>query len=284
MTAPLVTLTRAITDKRLLGAALGDLSTWTMWTAVLKAAHGEPLTPAEAMAFSTVAGGRGAPSRKVRQLATVVSRRAGKGRVAAALAVYEAALHEHALAPGEKGVVAVVSPTRAQALIVRDYALGFMQASPILRDEIGETTHDEIRLRNGNVICTFASDFRTLRGRTLLLAILDEASFLRSEESATPDVEAARALLPGLATTRGMLVILSSPYRRAGLLYALHRDHYGKDGDDVLVVAGASTVFNPTLDLQLIAAANESDPQAARSEWFGEFRADLSEFFGRRFH
>ena len=283
MTAPLstslTTITRALASKRLLGAALGDdLTSWRTWFATLKAAYAEPLTDAEQAAFAAVAGGRAPPRRKVRQFAVVVSRRAGKGRAAGALTVFEAALHDHALAPGEKGVVACVSPTRAQAQIVKDYALGFLTSSPILRDQVDEVTHDEIRLKNGNSICTLASDFRTLRGRTLLLAVLDEASFLRDESSASPDIEAARALLPSLSTTSGMLVILSSPYRRAGLLFQLHRDYFGKDSDDMLVVAGPSSAFNPTLDVAVIEAANAADPQAARSEWFGEFRADLVGF------
>jgi hypothetical protein len=248
--------------------------------AVLKAAYAEPLSAAERETFARVAGGREPPSRKTKQVAAVVSRRGGKGRAAAALATYESAIVDHRahLAPGEVGVVAVISPTRAQAQIVKDYVAGYFAASPILRGEVADVTADEIRLRNGNVICTLSQDYRTLRGRTLLLAVLDEASFLRDETSSTPDIEAARALLPGLATTGGMLVILSSPYRRAGLLYQLHRDHFGKDSADVLVVAGPSILFNPTLDAELIQAARESDFEAAKSEWLGEWRSDLAAF------
>jgi hypothetical protein len=139
----------------------------------------------------------------------------------AALAVHAAALTDHSgvLAPGETGVVACVSPTRAQATILLDYCRGYLEASALLAGEIESVSAEEIELRNGNVICTLASDYRSLRGRTLLLALLDEAAFLRSEESATPDVECVRALLPGLSTTGGLLAVLSSPYRRAGLLY-----------------------------------------------------------------
>lgn len=274
----LTTITRALASKQLLGAALGDQGSWLTWRAVLQAAYAEPLPEAEREAFDLVAGGRAPPTRKVRQLAVVVSRRGGKGRTAGALCAYEAALTDHKLAPGERGVVACISPTRAQAEIVKDYALGFLMSSPILRDEIADTTYDEIRLKNGNAIVTLAADFRSLRGRTLLLAVLDEASFLRDERSASPDIEAARALLPGLATTGGMLVVLSSPYRRNGLLYTLHRDYFGKDGDDVLVVQGPSVAFNPTLDREMIAAARAADPQAALAEWDGQFRSDLSQF------
>jgi hypothetical protein len=94
-----------------------------------------------------------------------------------------------------------------------DYVASYLTASPLLRGEVRDVTQDEIRLRNGNVITTLANDYRSLRGRTSLLALLDETAFLRDELSATPDIEAVRALAPGSATTNGLLCILSSPYR-----------------------------------------------------------------------
>ena len=276
-----ITIDRALTDRGLLGAALGDLLTWLTWRVALKAAYAEPLRGREERkVFGDISGNRQPPRRKVKEFVAKVSRRAGKGRMAGALATFEAVLVDHSkvLAPGEVGVVACLSPTRAQAEIVKDYALGFLQASPILKDEVAEVTADEIRLRNGNVIMTLASDYRTLRGRTLLLAILDEASFLKDERSTTPDLEAARALLPGLSTTNGMLCILSSPYRQVGLLYQRHRDFFGVNSDEVLCVAGASAVFNPTLSTEMIAAARAADPEAALAEWDGQYRSDRSNF------
>jgi hypothetical protein len=47
----------------------------------------------------------------------------------------------------------------------------------------------------------------------------------------------------------------------------------------VLVVTGQSQTFNPTLDPAMIAAALASDPEAAASEWAGEFRRDLGALF-----
>lgn len=222
MSERLASLAHALTSPSLL--RLGAPS-WLTWRSVLRAAHGETLTTDELRAFAGVSGGRAPPLRKVRTLAVVASRRSGKGRAAGALAAYASALMDHsaALAPGERGFVACISPTRAQAQIVKDYTRGYFEASPVLSGELLDVTDNELRLRNGVAIVTLASDYRTLRGRTLLLAVLDEASFLRDEAAATPDVEAARALLPGLATTNGMLVVLSSPYRRNGLLYALWR-------------------------------------------------------------
>src|SRR5690349_11965606 len=101
------TIERALTDERLLGL---DGESWLTWRSILKAAYAEPLSSAEREAFNVVAGGRAPPTRKVRQLAAVVSRRAGKGRVAGGLATYESTLVDHRarLAPGEVGVVACI--------------------------------------------------------------------------------------------------------------------------------------------------------------------------------
>ena len=85
-------------------------------------------------------------------------------------------------------------------------------------------------------------------------------------------------MLPSLVTTNGILIGISSPYRKAGLLYQKHKDHFGQDSDDVFVVQGASRTFNPSLDEKIIAAASEADPEAALAEWQGEFRADISGF------
>jgi hypothetical protein len=274
-----ITIDRALLDRNLLGAALGDPSTWLAWLAILKAAHGRPLNERERELFTVVAGDREPPTRKVKELVCVASRRSGKGRIGAACAVHAALLIDHSpvLAPGEVGVVACVSPTRAQATILLNYAVGYLEASPLLRGEVVDVTADEVRLKNGNVICTLVSDYRSLRGRTLLLAIMDEAAFLRDEASSTPDIECARALSPGLATTGGMLVILSSPYRKLGLLYQRHRDHFGQNGD-VLVIRAPSRLLNPTLDEGIIASAQDSDAFATRSEWLGEFRDDIGAF------
>lgn len=109
--------------------------------------------------------------------------------------------------------------------------------------------------------------------------VLDECAFFRDETSAQPDIEIFRALTPALATVGGLMVSISSPYRKVGLLHQKHRDHFGKDSDDVLVVQGDSRTFNPLLDAGLIAAAERDDAQGAASEWGALFRSDLASLF-----
>jgi hypothetical protein len=75
-----------------------------------------------------------------------------------------------------------------------------------------------------------------------------------------------------------MLIGISTPYRRLGLLYQKWRDHFGQGGDDILVVQGASQVFNSSLSDAVIAAQREADPTAAPAEWDAQFRSDIASF------
>jgi hypothetical protein len=85
-------------------------------------------------------------------------------------------------------------------------------------------------------------------------------------------------VLPALLTTNGMLVGISSPYRRVGLLHAKHKQYFGVDNDDTLVVQGPTLTFNCTLNPAAIAAQMAADPVAGRSEWDAQFRADIASF------
>ena len=279
MTVPrIMTVDKALKDRNLLGAALGAPTSWATWLVVLKAAFALPMSSEEQALFTTVAGTRAPPAKRVRELWCLVGRRGGKSRVAGLLAVYFACFVKHKLAPGEVGVALVLAASQEQAGVVFAYAKAALTASPVLRREIDSIIKNEIRLKNGIVIAVHANSFRTSRGRTVVACIFDECSFWRSDESATPDTETYSAILPSLATVNGMLISISSAYRRAGLMYTKHRDHYGVPSDDTLVVAGGSTQFNPTLDEHVIAAQRAADPVAARSEWDAEFRTDLSAF------
>jgi hypothetical protein len=137
------TIDRAF-EPRLLGAALGDLGSWSTWRAVLKAAFGLRLDADERGTFTSVAGNRQSPTRRVRELWAVVGRRAGKSRMAAALAVYFAAFVRHRLAAGEVGTVLVIAASRDQARTVFAFVRGFLDASPMLSREIASSTASEI--------------------------------------------------------------------------------------------------------------------------------------------
>ena len=135
--------------------------------------------------------------------------------MAAAIAVYLACFVKHKLARGERGMVLVLAASQEQARVVFGYAKAFLTESPVLRQEIDAITRNEIRLRNGITVAIHSNNFRTLRGRTLCAAVFDEVAIWRDETSAQPDVETYTAVLPSLFTTNGMLVGISTGYRRA---------------------------------------------------------------------
>jgi hypothetical protein len=274
-----ITIDMALADERLLGAGLGPVESWGQWIAILRAAFGLKLNEHDRKLFDLVAGGREPPEQRVRELWAVVARRSGKSRMAAAIATYLALFQNHRsrLSPGEVGTVLVLAASKAQAKTVYQYVLGFLESSPVLAKEVMATTADEVKLRGGVAICVHSNSYRTIRGKSLIACVFDEAAFWRDELSAAPDLETYRAALPALATTNGMLVAISSPYRKVGLLFQKHRDHYGKNDPDVLVIQGPTSVFNPLIDSTVIDAARSADPEAAASEWDAQFRSDLSQ-------
>lgn len=275
---PTVDIDVALRDPALLGAALGDPRSWSTWLATLRAAWGLPLDAEQRERFDRVAGGRRPPIRRVRELWCKIGRGGGKSRMAAAIAVHTALLQRHRLAAGEIAYVLCLSPTIAQADIVFRYALSFIENSPVLRRQVIDATAHEIRLDGNVIIGTHASSYRSVRGKTLVCVILDEVSYLRSEESSNPDVEVYRAVLPSLIRSNGQLIAISTPYMRRGLMFTRHRDFFGTDDADVLVVEGSSRAFNPQLDEAAIAKAMADDPESAVAEWEAEFRSDIAAF------
>lgn len=280
MTHPVLnsSIVEALLNKQLLGAALGASKSWNTWLAIFQAAFGLQLDDEQQKIFAEVAGGRKPPTRRVRELWAVVGRRGGKSRMAAALAVYIALFCKHRLAPGEVGMVLILAASVSQSKTVFGYVKAFLSKSPVLKKEVANVTKEEITLANGIVISSHANSFRTVRGRTLVAAIFDEVSFWRDDTSAQPDVETYTAVLPSLATTNGMLIGISSPYRKVGLLHGKHKQFFGTDSDDILIVQGSSRAFNSTLTEEVIAAQRLADPTAASSEWDAEFRSDLVGF------
>jgi hypothetical protein len=210
----------------------------------------------------------------------VAGRRAGKDSVASLASAYAAAFFSHGdrLRPSERPLVLNLATDRDQARICLGYTRSFFTGIPTLTSMVTRETKSGFELSNGIDVVIGTNDFRAVRGRAIALAVLDECAFYSSENSASPDIETYRALTPGMATPPGsMLIGISSPYRRGGLLWQKFKDHYGKPGD-VLVVKAPSKLLNPMLDQSIIDQALIEDPEAAKSEWLGEFRNDLAAY------
>ena len=274
----------AVTDQNLFGQFLGDdLSSWANWFCALKSLYGLPLEESEHSLLEQCTGRTQIPESGFSTALFLVGRRGGKGRMASTIASFEALFggHEKRLSRGETGVVCVVSPTKAQSTIVRNYIKAVFDA-PLLRQEIINETADGFLLRNNIELKVLAGDPRTVRGFSLVCAVVDEICFFqRDAEKVKSDTELVRSLQPGLATTNGKLVCISSPYSASGWAYQTFRKHHGNNGGSVLVWKAPSRVMNPTLPQEVVDQALEEDRAAARSEFLAEFRDDIETFIPR---
>ena len=172
-------------------------------------------------------------------------------------------------------MVICVATDKDTARIIRKYIGAFFERIPAFARMVQRSTEDLIELSNSVDIAIAAGNFRSVRGRPILTAILDEIAFFRSEESSTPDTELYRALLPGMRLPTSRMIGISSPYKKAGLLYTRHRTRFGKDSDDVMVLRAASHVMKPDLDTADRDRMMAEDPAAGRAEYYAEFRDDL---------
>jgi hypothetical protein len=262
---------------------VGEGDSWFGWRVILKAAFAIEMTADETEFFRSVAGDRALPKSRVRELWIVAGRRAGKDSIASLIVAHAAALFDQGdkLRPGERAIAMCLACDREQAKIVLDYTRSCFSDIPLLADAVTRETANGFQLDNKVDVAISTNSFRAVRGRPILCAVFDEVAYWADADSASPDEEVLRAIAPGMATIAGsMLIGISSPYKRSGLLWRKFKDHYGRDGD-ILVVRAPSLVLNPTLDKSIIDRAMEDDPSAASAEWLGEFRTDIESFVSR---
>ncbi len=258
-------------------------ASWGCWQAILRAAFAELLTDAELAMFREVAGGREPPKKRVRELHIVAGRRGGKDSIAAAIATC-AALQDYSayLRTGELASVVCLAVNRDQARIVHGYIAGYFSSLPALKPLVVRQTDEVLTLGNGVEVVVSTANFRSIRGKTIAVAILDEVAYWRSEDTANPDREIFNAIEPATLTIPSAMIIgISSPFKRGGLLYERWQSYFGKDDDDVLVIHAPSRTLNPTLPQHIIDRRLAEDPEAGAAEYLAEWRSDLSDFLDR---
>jgi hypothetical protein len=255
------------------------------WRSFLAALFAEGASSDDLALYRACTGRDAWPTAAFSEAALIVGRRGGKSRILALIAVYLATMRDYSpyLAPGEVATIAVLAADRSQARVIFRFVTGLLKAVPLMQPMITGGDSETIALSNRVHIEIATASFRTARGYSFAAVLCDEVAFWRSDESAAnPDVEILRALRPGLASIPGsMLLIASSPYAKRGELYNAYRKHYGRDDARVLVWKADTATMNPSIDPAIIAEAYESDPEAARAEYGGEFRDDLADFVTR---
>jgi len=277
----LITYSQACLDPHFFGPWFSGES-WTNWRVIDKALFGEPLDADELAIFRELTGRQEPPDEATGEAWFIIGRRGGKDVKAASLAAYLATVGAEAygwrkkLTRGERGVVQLLAVDKSQAGVAFAYASAMFD-QPMLKKLIRKVTADSIELKNGLAVEITTNDQRRVRGRTVVAAVFDEVAHWRNENTVNPDEDVFQAVRPSMATMPGaMLIGISSPYARKGLLWRKYRENYGKPGK-VLVVKAPTWRMNPTVprDGEIIREAYESDPQSAAAEYGAEFRSDI---------
>jgi hypothetical protein len=211
-------------------------------------------------------------------VAAVCGARAGKSYLLGALRLLHLALTVpiDRLAPGEVAVALVVAPDIRLAKQTIRYVKGAVRSHPQLARQLLGETEDTITLarpggRKVSVECLPATrGGASLRGRSLVGVILDEAAFFRDESYQVNDAELYRAIAPRVLPG-GQLVIASTPWAKTGLLWQLYHDNW--DGPVTCLAAHAATLLlrdEPHI-VEQIERETARDPENARREFGAEF-------------
>lgn len=259
-----------------------DVETWRSWEVYLRALFGLPIEEEKDRKLLKDCTGleKCHDETQFRESFVICGRRSGKSFISSILSVWIATFKDWSkfLSAGERGYIFIIANDKSQARIVKNYVSGILKSNASFRRLVAKDLTWEIELKNQVSIMVKTCDFRTIRGYTLLCAILEEMAFYRSDESANPDKEILAAVRPSLATIPDSLLIgISTPYSRAGILFEMFKKHYGKVGGP-LIWRAATTLMNPTIDKSIIKDALADDPSAASAEWEAEFRSDIESF------
>ena len=284
---PSINIIDLMTDPNLLGSFFQGPS-WGVWMVFLKSMFALPMTKAEREVYRqfTQREYNNDLAAQVNYAVLVCGRRSGKSRILALVAIYISIFcsWSERLSVGEVGTVLILAASKDQAKVIYKYISGMLHAAPMLAKFIRKATADTITLSNGIEIRVTAASFRTTRGVTTVGILMDEVAFWWSDEfAAESDVEILRALKPATMTLGGnaRIMIASSPYRRAGLLWNEYRRLYGKDSPGELCWQAETRQMNPSVPQSEIDIELAKDYEAAKSEYLALFRDDLEAFLSR---
>ena len=259
----------------------GGLESWASWGVFFKVLAGRTDLSIEEMALFTEATGLYAlPQERLREVFLCCGRRSGKSTACALLAVAYGLWGDwqRHLQGGEQPQIFIVSPTMEQGKIILRYIasiLGMKQFKHLVKS-MGK---ESVELKNGTVITIKPASWRSSRGWSCGLIIMEELAFFRFEaESANVDVEIYAALKPATANIKNSLICgISTPFVRQGLLWTKSQC-WGKPGP-VLFWRMPTWRMNPSLtEAGLRKEYGDMSEAEFNSEFGAQEREDLAAF------
>jgi hypothetical protein len=213
--------------------------------------------------------------------------RAGKSYVLSALRLLHAALTVslETMAPGEVAAAVVVTPDGRLGRQVLRYAKGAAKGAAALAKLIEGETAESLTIRRPDgevveIVCLPATrGGSAVRGRSLVGAVLDEAAFFRDADYAINDDEIFKAVAPRVLVG-GQVVISSTPWAEAGLLWKLYDENHGEPVTALAAHAPTLLLRDDEHTREFVERERERDPDNAAREFDAEPMAGgTSEFF-----
>jgi len=223
-----------------------------------------------------ILGGLKNPSKKARQfVCLMLGRGSGKTTICSAYAVYVAICQPVKVGPGDTPSVVTIAPDLPTAKLSISMAREMIRSNPTLERLVVADEKQCITLRRPDglqvKIEAYAASAKgaTVRGRTILAFLIDEACFLTSgEDYAVNDEEIVRAMKPRL---KGKGMLISTPWPAESLMNRMFEKNWGKGLDALAVKASTLTMRGEDPEVaELVASEMERDPDNARRELFCE--------------
>jgi hypothetical protein len=213
-----------------------------------------------------------------RVVAAVCGARSGKSYVLVALRLVWGMLVRDlsSMAPGQRAVAMIVAPNEKLRREVLNYALGAIKSKPELATMLSREMTDMFELtRPDGKKVYFEGGVATAGGygavgRAYTDFAMDECAFFRDSSFKVNDQDIFRAgatrVLPG-----GQVIVASTPWAQAGLLYELHRDNFGKP-NNALVAHAKTLTMNPSPTVRaIVEVETQRDPDNAAREYDARF-------------
>lgn len=229
-------LVSAIESPLVFGTYFKDLSTWREMITLSKVLSGRrDLNEAEMELYRRRTGWPDLPAELIRELFLGGGRRIGKSTFSAIWAAYFGVFGDfnRYLAKGETARIWIIATNMQQGRIIKNYLTAIFRLTPFLAAQVKKERTDSIELKNGCVIEIKPSSWRTTRGYSCAILIMEELQSWRYEAdaSANIDSEVYGAIKPGMITIKNSLTIgIGTLFARAGLLYQKYASAHGRPG------------------------------------------------------
>lgn len=181
------------------------------------------------------------------------------------------------LAPGELAFGVLCAPDLKLARQALRFVAGAVREASELAGLVVSDSADALMLqrpdgRTVSIECLAASARgSSVRGRSLIGAVLDESCFFRDADYAVNDADIYTALVPRILTG-GQVILASSPWAEGvGITAQLYAANYGSPATALAIHAPTATLRDDDRTREQIARERLRDPENARREFDAEF-------------